>query len=180
LWNVETGQELNQIVIPGEMILSVAFGPDNRHALVASDSNVVRLFNVETREAVKRLNAHEDVVWSVAYSEKTGRALSGGGDASVHSDFSVRLWDEQRGRELHRFAGHEGAVGSVAISPDGRRALSGSVDRTVRLWDLEHYQELICFAEHTDIVQCVAFSPDGRHALSASRDGTVRVWGLPR
>jgi len=185
LWNVETGMELQRIDVPGvlkpvESIFSVAFGPDNRQVLVANDSPLVRLYNLETGDLVKRLTGHTDVVWSVAFSQKTGRALTSSGDHRETRDYTVRLWDVDRGSELLRFDRHTDAVGSVAIFPDGRRGLSGSADRKVRLWNLESGEELHCFEGHEDVVECVAFSPDGRRAVSASKDGTVRVWGLPK
>jgi len=181
LWNVETGQELNRIeVSDGKSIWSAAFGLDASHALVASDSPVVRLYNLDTGGVERRLNEHSDVVWSVAFSQKTGHALSGGGDSNEQQDYTVRLWDVDRQQVLKRLEGHRGAVGSVVLSPDCRRAISGSVDTTVRLWSLENGSELHRFEGHTGIVHCVAYSPDGRRALSASEDGTVRVWGLPK
>jgi WD40 repeat protein len=121
---------------------------------------------------VRRFEAHEFWVTSLALLPDGRRALSGSADRTL------RLWDLDTGAELLRLAGHESVVTSVALLPDGRRALSGSGDNTLRLWDLETGEELHHFRGHQQSVHSVATLPDGLHALSASGDSRLCLWDL--
>jgi WD40 repeat protein len=113
------------------LALGVSFSPDGRY-LAASDSNKVRLWNVETGEEWATLKGHSNVVNSVAFLEG-GRTL-----ASASQDQSVKLWDIARaGAEPEILMGHKGFVASLAFTPDGNTlASSGGTDALIRLWDV--------------------------------------------
>ena len=83
----------------------------------------------EERE-VRRFAGHQGEVYTVAFSQDSTRALSGG------ADNTVRIWDVESGQELHCLEGHLGGIWSIAFSPDGRVAASGSGDGSIRLWDV--------------------------------------------
>ncbi len=153
-------------------ILSIAFSPDGRRALSASDDKTVRLWDVAGGTELRCLEGHTDEVHAVTFSPDGRRGLSGS------QDRTLRLWDLASGRELRCFQGHTDKVSSVAFSPDGRQILSASWDQTVRVWDVDSGRELRRFAGHASWVSSVACSPDGRHALSGSYDHTLRLWDL--
>jgi WD40 repeat protein len=48
--------------------------------------------------------------------------------------YTVKVWDADRGNELITLKGHTGQVMSVAFSPDGKRIVSASDDQTVKVW----------------------------------------------
>jgi WD40 repeat protein len=132
LWEVDSGKELRRFRGEAEdVIYSVAFSPDGRHALTNGGPGfTLRLWDVETGEEVRRFSGHTDWPTQVAFSPDGRRALSGS------RDNTVRLWDVASGQELGRFPGHTNTVNGVTFSPDGLRALSGSTDGTLRLWRL--------------------------------------------
>jgi WD40 repeat protein/mono/diheme cytochrome c family protein len=155
-----------------DVILSIVFSPDGRHALSASADKTIRLWDVASGRSLRCFDGHTDDVLSVAFSADGRHALSGSRDRTV------RLWEVVSGRELRSFQGHTERVSSVAFSPDGRQVLSGSWDQTVRLWDVGSGRELQRLVGHAGWISSVAFGPDGRHVLSGSYDRTVRLWDL--
>jgi len=153
-------------------ILNCAFSLDGRRAILATNDNRARLWNVETGRCLRVLSGHMELIQALAWSGDQHRALSGSNDTTI------RLWDVETGRCLRTLKDHDDIVLSVAWSGDQRRALSGSIDQTVRLWDIETGRCLRIFKGHTGWVMSVAWSSDGQRALSGSRDQTIRLWDV--
>jgi hypothetical protein len=146
----------------GAPVYRLAFSPDGKRALSASDDRTICLWEVETGKELRRFKVHTSVLYGVAFSPDGKQVLSG----SI--DHTVRLWDLQTGKELRRFEGHNGLVSDVAISPDGKLMLSsGLQDHTMRLWDAQTGKELHRFTGHTNCVTTVVFSLDGIRAVVA-------------
>jgi hypothetical protein len=157
-------------------IWSVAFSPDGRRALsgggvyisgdVVERPNdfVVRLWDVESGQEMKRFQGHTDTVRCVAFSSDGRRALSGSWDKTV------RLWDVETGSELQRFEGHTDRIISAVFAPGGTEVLSGGMDKTIRRWDVLSGKELNRFEDPVP-VHFLAYSPDGRHILVGNRVG---------
>jgi len=164
-----------------DWVWAVALSGDGRRALSGSKDATVRLWDVETGNAVACLEGHEAEVVSVAFSLDGRRALSG----SI--DKTVRLWDLESGREVRVFRGHTDNVVSVGFSGDGSQTLSASRDGTIRICDLESGGEARRIVSQMKIVG-LAFSSDGHTALgtcirSPTRllpvpKNTVRLWAL--
>jgi WD40 repeat protein len=109
------------------LVTSVVFSPDGR--LLASGSDVIKLWEVATGSEVRTLTGHTRSVNSVAFSPD-GRLL-----ASGSWDDTIKLWEVATGREVRTLTGHTHWVTSVAFSPDGRLLASGSEDNTIKLWE---------------------------------------------
>ncbi|MHC4403702.1 MAG: WD40 domain-containing protein [Planctomycetota bacterium] len=210
LWDVQTGKRTREFGTDGTRANRVAFSPDGRHALSghageavkdgvwADPKNcVVRLWDVETGEEIRRLEGHTAPVHSVAFSPD-GRYIASGSGASHDqsgkfveaTDNTLRVWETETGKELCCFDPGK-AVQTVAFSPDGRFILSGGREPFLRLWKLPKVlmagetklpapaatlTEVRQFEGHLNHVDSLAISPDGRLVLSGAGDGTARLW----
>ncbi|NJO61887.1 MAG: hypothetical protein HC836_27690 [Richelia sp. RM2_1_2] len=101
----------------------------NNYPISSPTSNLQNvLLNIRERN---RLEAHEDLVYSVAFSPD-GKTL-----ASGSLDNTIKLWDIGSSKLLTTLSAHQDSVYSVAFSPDGKTLASGSGDNTIKLWNLD-------------------------------------------
>ena len=109
---------------------------------VARPASPISIWNVETGEEVRQIEANRAGVTCAVFSPDGRRILSCG------YDHLVRLWDTPSGTPLDRFQSHRNWINAVAFSPDGRLALSAGGGRGtakkmepgedfgIRLWNL--------------------------------------------
>jgi WD40 repeat protein len=85
LWDVSTGLETEPSVPQVDSALSVIFSPDNRYLISTEREGAVRLWEVATRQEVKRFSV-PDLVSAVAFSPD-GKTI-----ATAASDTTILLW----------------------------------------------------------------------------------------
>ena len=170
-WNFETWKNEFQGEIE-RFITSLAFSPDGKRIVLASNNKTVYIWDVETKKEIRRLEGHTDRVNSAAFSPD-GKQI-----VTASTDNTVRIWDAETGKEIHSLAGHLGSVYSAAFSPDGKRIVSAGWDQIVRIWDVETNKVIRQLEGHTHYVNSVAFSSDGKRIISAAKDNTVHIWDV--
>jgi WD40 repeat protein len=116
-------------------VSAVAFSPDGKFALSASEDKTLKLWDTATKKEIRTLTGHQGEVYAAAFSPDGRLAVSGSEDGTV------RLWSVTSGKEICTFSGHGEAVYAVAFSPDGRFALSGGANGTLKLWDVATVRE---------------------------------------
>jgi WD40 repeat protein/serine/threonine protein kinase len=151
---------------------AVAFSPDGRLALTASDDSTAQLWSVATGQPARPALRHAGPVLVAVFSPDGQTVLTGSADKSA------RLWSTATGQPLCPPLHHQGAVHAVAFDPDGRLVLTGSDDSTAQLWSVTTAKPQGSPLKHRGPVRCVAFSPDGRAILTASDDGAAQLWSV--
>jgi WD40 repeat protein len=187
VWNPATGREVLALMGPnrtrlttGEIALdssrqglglvrSVAFSPDGRRLVTASDNENPKVWDVATGREVLTLKPHSARVSSAAFSPDGRRLITAG-------DLVPELWDAATGRTVLTLKGHSEVVYSAAFSPDGRRVITASGDKTAKVWGAVTGRELLTLRGHTRRLSSAVFSADSRRVVTASADGTARVW----
>ncbi|KAI7859057.1 WD40-repeat-containing domain protein [Circinella umbellata] len=191
IWSMTEQKEMHCIPIqdldqkdPG--VTSVAISPDSRLVAAGSLDKMVRVWDIQTGQALERLEGHKDSVYSVAFMPD-GRTLVSGS-----LDKTIKMWqlgtndgrsnygmdrDRSKGPCKMTFTGHKDFVLSVACTPDGNWIVSGSKDRGVQFWDPRTGQTQFMLQGHKNSVISVAISPSGRTLFATgSGDNRARIW----
>jgi WD40 repeat protein len=95
-------------------VYAVAFAPDGRTLLSASDDGFVRLWDVASRREIQRWQAHHGRVLAMTLTDG-GKTIATGG-----KDGLVRYWDRATLRETRQFTGGPGDIEGLSVSSDGK------------------------------------------------------------
>lgn len=169
------------------IVSGLAFSPDGRF-LVASFGSLnllggsqgnypLLVYDVHTRQVIRRLAGHRHSCISVAFSPDGLRM------ASASYDGTARIWDTATWQTRHVLTNPDAAsdrghqrVHDVAFSPDGGLLAMASAENNIILWDVATGQQVQTLRGHANEVWGVNFSPDGRTLASGSIDDTIRLW----
>jgi WD40 repeat protein/DNA-binding SARP family transcriptional activator len=130
VWDAVTGTALDTIPIDATAIYSVRYSPDGELFAAGVQEGDVLLYDVSSRQLVRRLSGHTGLVWRLAFSPD-GKVLT-----SVSHDMTVKVWDVDTGVELATLDPGTTFLNGQALSPDGRRVATASVEGTVHIFAL--------------------------------------------
>jgi WD40 repeat protein len=173
-WDLETGKETGQLVLPAAALRIVVFSPDGARLAVAGREPEFLLVDAKDGRVLTSFAGHTAEVHSLAFSPDGSWLIS------ASEDKTACVWNAQSGQRLQVFRGHADVVFSAILHPDGSRIVSGGHDRVIRIWDPASGEEMARLPGHTNYVFSLAFSPDGSTLVSGSGDGTVRLWETER
>lgn len=148
-------------------------GLDEPERLVSgSDDFTLFLWHpTESKQPLKRLTGHQQLVNHIAFSPD-GRYF-----ASGSFDKKVKLWNGKSGDFLATLNGHVGAVYQVAWSSDSRFLVSASKDSTAKLWQISNPKKAReTLPGHADEVYALDWSPNGTSVATGSKDRTIKIW----
>ncbi len=77
-------------------------------------------------------------------------------------DYSIELWDVERGKKVRSWHAHPGEVHCIAFSADGKTLVTGGADKAVRAWDVATGAKRLEITRLPLQVGQVAVSDDGR------------------
>ena len=181
-WNLKTGELVTSWRGHTKLITALAFLPDGKTLLSASEDKSIIFWDVEQGQATRTLKGQTGSVTSLAVTVD-GKFL-----ASGSSDRTVRVWDVATYKTATTLKGHSGPVASLAFSNDGKTLIStGGVydlemgkwlSGEVKVWDMPGGNERATFKKHTDVVSAVALTPEGQAMITGSWDTTMKLWDL--
>lgn len=112
-------------------------------------------------------------VWSVAPAPDGKQAVVAVGD------FTLRLWDIDKGQELKKWEAHKHpAIHRVVYTPDGKHVFSCSEDGSVRQWEAATGKEVGEIPPHAVAVKAIDVSPSGKQLLTAGLDAQLRLFDV--
>lgn len=179
LWDVETGETLQQLVWRASSVTAategVAFSPDGRWIATAGGLEAI-LWDAATGREIRRFARQAAAVNDMALSPD-GRNLLAAGDDGI-----ARLWDLGTGRVAGQLAHASSSlsplpsrtINAAALSPDGRWAATAG-NKEVLLWDAATGRKSREWAWPDFGVHALAFSADGQRLLAGGGDG-ARLW----
>lgn len=155
-------------------VIDVAIAPDSQTLVSCSYDKTIKVWHLETGNAIGTLKAHTGWVSCLAISPD-GQIL-----ASGSLDNTIKLWDLGSGNLMQTLSGLTSYVISVAISPEGQILVGGCFDNTIKLWDLKTRTAIGTLTGHTGYVESVAIAPDGQTLASGGGydDHTIKLWDL--
>ncbi|XP_063845586.1 TAF5-like RNA polymerase II p300/CBP-associated factor-associated factor 65 kDa subunit 5L isoform X2 [Scylla paramamosain] len=153
-------------------VMDTCFTHDSSHLLSVSEDTTMRLWNLESGQAVALYRGHTYPVWCVTASPLTMHVATGSYDTTA------RIWATDYTYPLRTLAGHTQSVDCLAFHSNGTYLATGSCDRTVRLWHVMDGDVARVLVHHKAPVSALAFSPNGKYLASGSEDGAVLVWDL--
>jgi WD40 repeat protein len=150
---------------------SVAFSPDGRRVLVASESGIAWIWGLDGSSLA--LNASKSRLFAAAFSPDGARVVT------ASADGVARIWNATTGEAIGGRMIHSSDVVSATFSADGSLLVTGALDGVARLWDGRTGSPLgQGWAAGKDSQLTVAFSPDGLSVLTVSEAGGACIWDV--
>jgi WD40 repeat protein len=180
VWDAATGKERFTLGGHPSTVYRLAFSPDGRLVLSASNQ-LIKLWDAATGAERGRLEGPQAAGTNGLVFSRDGKTLA----TATGADRAIHLWDLGARAVRCALVGHgDGPFGGVAFSPDGRRVAT-AVGHEVKLWDAATGQEVLTLPlpelapNRPSGVRALAFSPDGRTLQAAIHDGTCIAWDAP-
>ncbi len=168
VFDLATGQNLQNLTDHAGPVKQLAFLADNRTLVSASLDKTVRL-----------QDAHVQNAWPVHPTgavtlqvHNTGTQLLTAG-----ADKTVKLWDLAKSAVLKSFGPLPENMHAVGFSRDYQWVAAAS-GKTVKVWNLADGKELASLVHPAD-VRGFSFSPDKTKIATACDDKRSRTWDLP-
>ena len=169
IFNLETGEKVQDLPKLGNNVNSVAFSPDGKYLAIGDSRYNAKIFLLGTGGEVQNFPNLGEYVRSVAFSPD-GKYLAIG-----DSRYNAKIFNLETGAEVRSFnIGFN--VNSVAFSPDGKYLATGARYRA-QLFNLETGAEVRSF-KNRNSVNSVAFSPDGTYLATGSSDNYAHLFHL--
>ncbi|MEH2214425.1 pentapeptide repeat-containing protein [Nostoc sp.] len=169
LVNSNTGQQISQINIQSEPVVSVVFSADGKNIYKSFYVNDLKLWNPLTGELIQNLKNHSVNLTSIVFD---GNAQNIGmiGTGEPFELFNV-------GHETRTLKGYSSAIFTQAHSPDGQLTARSApdVDGQIELLDRQTGKQICLLTGHKAAVQSLAFSPDSQILGSRSAED-FKLW----
>ena len=176
MWRADDGSRQKSFKADGN-IRAITFSPDGTKIAAGCEDKLLFVWDVESGELVKKVNAHAQPVYDVSFSPDGKTIATCCGDWTEAKPGRVKLWKADSLTEIARLDGHEVAVRSAVFDPDGSRLASVSEDGVIRIWDVETQTELAVLRNSTG-ARPLDWSPDGKLLAAGLHDGTTNIWSL--
>ncbi|MCA9214135.1 MAG: protein kinase [Planctomycetales bacterium] len=130
IWNVDSGDIVDQIENKNRVSAAIDFSPDSEHVAFASVQELT-IRDFVKQQTVGRHRGHTQEIYDLAYSPDGSKI------ATTSFDSSIKLWDISSINQFVNVGKHTGYALAIAFSPDGKHIVSGGADETARIWSVD-------------------------------------------
>ncbi|KAI5968981.1 utp13 [Candida margitis] len=157
-----------------EAITSLCITPDSKYLAICSQSQQLRIFDIEAKEITKSFKLSSPVYISTVDSTSSLFAFGG-------SDGVVTVWDIEGGFVTHSLKGHGTTICSISLYGElnnltSWRLASGDTMGTVKIWDLSKRKCIHTLKDHNAAVRGVSFDESYEYFISGGRDHVVIIY----
>ena len=174
-WNSSTGDitTLEEMKLPPSKVISCVHWIDYRSLAIADTDGVVRLWDIEKRKQMRKLNFNAARVGCMSVGgEANPWVLTTGSKSGEIINFDVR----QASPVTSKFNNHCQEVTGLVWSPSGKFLASGGNDNVVNIWSddvgHDHTRPIHELDEHMASVKALAWCPWKAQVL-ATGGGTL-------
>lgn len=171
VWNVETGERSLALAGHAGRVTSVAFSPDGRLVLSASEDGTARIWDAGSGRASRVLRGPSTGVNGAHFSPDGRLVVTSGG-----VDETAQLWSAASGRLVRTLRTPGSGVYAVAFDAPGRRLVTSGVDGSASVWDVRSGRRLLRLSGHAASIYGASFNRPGTRIVTTSLDGTAHLW----
>ncbi|EEF38048.1 protein SLOW WALKER 1 [Ricinus communis] len=174
LFSSQTFAPTSSISSFSDVVSSCSFRSDGSLIAASDLSGLVQVFDVKSRNPLRRLKSHARPVRFVKYPFLDKLHLVSGGDDAI-----VKYWDVASETVVLDLLGHKDYVRCGDCSPiDGEVFVTGSYDHCVKLWDVRvESKRSVLEMNHGKPIEDVMFLPSGGMLVTAGGN-SVKIWDL--
>jgi len=136
----------------GSPLTYLAFLPDGKGVLTASQDSILRLWDRDSGKEIRRFGKTPGDANAPGQAQMMGRfygvgstsvALSPDGKTlAVTNGASIQLWEVATGKELPGLKGPQNGVFTITFSPDSKTLAGRGGDQVIYLWDTSTAKEI--------------------------------------
>uniref|UniRef100_A0A7E4W877 Utp12 domain-containing protein n=1 Tax=Panagrellus redivivus TaxID=6233 RepID=A0A7E4W877_PANRE len=174
IYNLRTGEIIDQIRRENHQVNVFKFSPDKRFLAIGYDDGEVHVYNQTKRETKDTVvfAGHKRGVNTLAFSND-GNTLATGGKDSV-----IILWDILNETGKFRLNGHTNSITQLQFTRDDKHLISSSKDTQVRFWDLSTHGCFYTISDSLSEVYGFALIKDDRLLVVGSAEVEMAVYEL--
>lgn len=162
---------------------SVAFAPGTDKIAVGYDATRVseketapkvaqiKIFETATGAKLKTIDAHKDIIYTVAFSPDGALLLS------TSQDRSAKIWNAQSGTLIHILEQGEKPIDAGGFSRHGKLVLTASRGGFLSIFDAASGTFIHGLSLGSEL-NAAAFSPSGTKIAVGMNDGTLKILSL--
>lgn len=155
--------------LPRAVVTAIAADPRGEVLAVSGDDHAIRIVDMTTMNVLETLEAHRDLVRTLAFSHDGRKLVSAGNDGQLI------VWSRDRNFEVSQQMQGSPALACVTFSPDGNQMAAVGFDNTVYMIGRSTTDQPIFKCDCTDL-RTVAYRDDGKTLAVAGRSGDIHLF----
>ncbi|MEM7571864.1 MAG: hypothetical protein AAF433_03135 [Bacteroidota bacterium] len=177
-WSIAESRVLESLPLSQQSLRCLAYYADKDLLAVGSTDQHIYLIRASSMQLLNQWRAHDNSVFSIAFSPDGQQLISGGRDAML------KVWQltelATKPVLLQDIPAHNFTVNSLAFSPKGQFLATGSRDKTLKIWRTADW-ELLKVAEpirdrgHVNSINSLCWLSE-QELVTAGDDRRILSW----